>query len=278
MKKNKNGFTLIELLVVISIIALLLSILMPALSVVKERTRRVICGSNQKQLAYSAILYANDYDGKFPLRTAFSAGPEYFALAQNLAPSGGTPNASNVAEDDRHLWEGYVDGYVLTQRGVHTPGYDRAPKVMWCPSMRASRLAPGQFPEGTWPDSGSRTDGWDGYYIGYLYFNLGNNFSDWFTWNNAALKMPERTQDPSYIPLFGDQMCLSRSDVNVWRFATHFRDKAAEGRIAPPDLNPEGMNNAMTDGSVHWFKYTPDLQEPIWISGSSDYVYIWGVR
>ncbi len=175
---------------VISIIALLLSILMPSLSVVKERTRRVICGSNQKQLAYSAILYANDYDGKFPLRT----------------------------------------------------------------------------------------DGWDGYFIGYLYFNLGNNFSDWFTWNNAALKMPERTQDPSYIPLFGDQMCLSRSDVNVWRFATHFRDKAAEGRIAPPDLNPEGMNNAMTDGSVHWFKYTPDLQEPIWISGSSDYVYIWGVR
>ena len=43
------GFTLIELLVVISIIALLLSILMPALSRVKEQGRRVVCASEVRQ-------------------------------------------------------------------------------------------------------------------------------------------------------------------------------------------------------------------------------------
>lgn len=58
MAKIKNGFTLIELLVVISIIALLLSVLMPALSKARGAARRVICMSNQKQIAMAAVAYA----------------------------------------------------------------------------------------------------------------------------------------------------------------------------------------------------------------------------
>lgn len=49
MNKTK-GFTLIELLVVIAIIAMLLAILMPSLSAVKERAKRVVCASNQRQI------------------------------------------------------------------------------------------------------------------------------------------------------------------------------------------------------------------------------------
>ena len=55
---KKNGFTLIELLVVISIIALLLSILMPALTKVKEKGKLIVCRSNQRQLALAFNLYA----------------------------------------------------------------------------------------------------------------------------------------------------------------------------------------------------------------------------
>jgi prepilin-type N-terminal cleavage/methylation domain-containing protein/prepilin-type processing-associated H-X9-DG protein len=61
---KKKGFTLIELLVVISIIALLLSILMPALGKVKEQARTIVCKSNLKQLAVAMNLYESDYDGK----------------------------------------------------------------------------------------------------------------------------------------------------------------------------------------------------------------------
>jgi prepilin-type N-terminal cleavage/methylation domain-containing protein/prepilin-type processing-associated H-X9-DG protein len=62
---NKKGFTLIELLVVVAIIALLLSILTPALNQVKERGRRAVCMSNIRQLGMANIMYAQMYGGRF---------------------------------------------------------------------------------------------------------------------------------------------------------------------------------------------------------------------
>ena len=65
MSKRK-GFTLIELLVVISIIALLLSILMPALGKVKAQAKQLTCSAgNLKSLAMVNALYAAEYDGKY---------------------------------------------------------------------------------------------------------------------------------------------------------------------------------------------------------------------
>jgi prepilin-type N-terminal cleavage/methylation domain-containing protein len=64
---RKKGFTLIELLVVISIIALLLSILMPGLTAAKKRVRAVVCRSNLKQWGYVYSLYGHDNDDSFPL-------------------------------------------------------------------------------------------------------------------------------------------------------------------------------------------------------------------
>ena len=59
-----KGFTLIELLVVISIIALLLAILMPALGAVKKKARSVVCRTNLKQFGLAHVIYAVDYDDK----------------------------------------------------------------------------------------------------------------------------------------------------------------------------------------------------------------------
>jgi prepilin-type N-terminal cleavage/methylation domain-containing protein/prepilin-type processing-associated H-X9-DG protein len=65
-KKNKTakkGFTLIELLVVISIIALLLSIIMPSLQKAKEQAKKVICRHNLKQFGLANAVYATQNDG-----------------------------------------------------------------------------------------------------------------------------------------------------------------------------------------------------------------------
>ena len=62
---RKKGFTLIELLVVISIIAVLLSILMPALSKAKKMARMVICSNNLHQIAIGLNSYAAGNDGYY---------------------------------------------------------------------------------------------------------------------------------------------------------------------------------------------------------------------
>lgn len=63
---SKKGFTLMELLVVISIIALLLSILLPALTKVKKIARRTVCSSNFRQIGLINQTYASDHGTYLP--------------------------------------------------------------------------------------------------------------------------------------------------------------------------------------------------------------------
>jgi prepilin-type N-terminal cleavage/methylation domain-containing protein len=63
---KKKGFTLVELLVVIAIIALLMGILMPALSRVRQIAYRLYCGTNLSGIGKAMMIYANDYDDEMP--------------------------------------------------------------------------------------------------------------------------------------------------------------------------------------------------------------------
>lgn len=72
-----RGFTLLELLVVIAIIAMLSSILLPALSKAREKGRQTVCISNLKEIFLAIEMYKNDNDGYYPLCSDYFNYPSY---------------------------------------------------------------------------------------------------------------------------------------------------------------------------------------------------------
>src|SRR5687767_365774 len=65
-RQRRGGFTLVELLVVIGIIAVLISMLLPALNRSREQARRVSCAANLKQIGAAFHMYAGENKGKLP--------------------------------------------------------------------------------------------------------------------------------------------------------------------------------------------------------------------
>lgn len=65
MKTRKN-FTLVELLIVIAIMAILISMLLPALFKAREKALAIQCTGNLKQVMTAILMYGNDYDSRLP--------------------------------------------------------------------------------------------------------------------------------------------------------------------------------------------------------------------
>lgn len=139
MCRKRRGFTLIELLVVIAIIALLMAILMPALSRVKKQAKATVCQAHLGQWGLVWTLYCQDHDGYFHKQISIWPGliKEYYSDDKMCYCPMGTKLYSEGGQWGYGAWE-YGDSsgsYGLNQWVLDVPKGTvegrREPENMW---------------------------------------------------------------------------------------------------------------------------------------------------
>jgi prepilin-type N-terminal cleavage/methylation domain-containing protein len=137
-KSRKKGFTLVELLVVITIIALLLGILIPALKRAKDIAKITICANQLKQIGLGMRVYVDDYDDLMPWFGAESTIHPYVVYRCNHSDG-----------DDQKMQDMDAD-CICGQKGkprpmrlgcLHAKGQIKDGKIFYCPagSLSAER-------------------------------------------------------------------------------------------------------------------------------------------
>ena len=252
---KKKAFTLIELLVVVSIIALLVSILLPALSKAREQARRAVCASNLHQWGLVLALYSGDNDDKI-MKTP-QPYPPY------LAPVVCWQNANVFGREGEYSAE-MVKPYM--------PGYKKQTlrekaeldNIWTCPS---NNLDMENFINTLLDVTGAYISG---YFHGqYSYFASGVNNK----WDDAIPSGATRPQDLTGSTLSSKLImtdaCFLQVGPDGWQYnhgkygaSTHRPEYGLRFQVGVPEIT--GINKLFGDGSVEWKSEVEMDPEGMW--------------
>lgn len=169
-KLNRKAFTLIELLVVIGVVAMLLSVTLPALARVRRQAESVCCQSNLRQIILAAFIYCENHDGFFPIA--------YYTQQTDQG-------------DIQYNWDFtvcFVGPEPSIESGILWQG-EPMDKIQQCPSFQG--------------DSNTPYDPYTGYNYNTSYIGHGQ-------WENIAQpERRDQLRQPARVAVFGDGQNIS---------------------------------------------------------------------
>ena len=246
LRASLPAFTLIELLVVISIIALLIALLLPAVKHAREFARRTACLSNERQWGVALYAYAGDHDGRYPHGYASASGirPGNWAFAD---PGG---EAAMMAFEP-YRWSLGQDGQfwncpnLALEGGVNDPWFWEG---QWYLELGYQYLGDGHPDQDNETTSTRNWDGWAG-----------------------SPHAPTGPDDPPEWALMSDWVYQWMGGTWLARQVAHLEGGGGtmSTRIGSTTLGveaePDGGNQLSNDGSARWTAFAD--MEVMWSTG-----------
>ena len=230
---KRKAFTLLELLVVVGILALLLAILMPSLSIGHERAKRTVCASNMRGISQAMYLYAQDAPFLFP--TLFATREQNDGAMYLFYPQHRTwvPSTTGIPSPTVDLW-------VLLRRSM------TAPKQFICPSTTDV------------PDPATDTTAYYDFYLSPASTSLSPHLSYGYQYQHDPNCRPLGIGSDPIFPVLADANPYIKGQVLIGG-ATIASDRVSQYRgNSANHPNREGQNVLFVDAHVS-FENGPDV-------------------